>query len=52
MFYRGIKVTPQNVVLDKKVKFEGIYRGTKFTTEATESSTMKSGTYRGTSWAA
>lgn len=52
MFYRGIKVTPQNVILDKKAQFNGIYRGTKHTTEATESSTMKSGTYRGTSWAA
>ena len=52
MFYRGIKSHSQNVILDKKAQFDGIYRGTKFTTEATESSTMKSGTYRGTSWAA
>ena len=51
MFYRGIKVTPENVAVEKRVLTGGIYRGVKH--EPVKSKKSKSrfdGIYRGVKW--
>ena len=51
MFYRGIKVTPENVAVEKRVLTGGVYRGVKH--EPVKNKKSKSrfdGIYRGVKW--